>query len=70
MIPVDHLSEKWMGFYKSPEEAQNILEDKTKLLSKDFLIVTSSKQLIENNLQNKKGFFLFKFIIVKALKGK
>lgn len=69
MDSVDHLSEKWMGFYKSPDEAQKVLEDKTKILSKDFLIVTSSKQLINNNLQDKKGLFLFKFIIVKAHRG-
>jgi hypothetical protein len=69
MGSVDHLSEKWMGFYKSPDEAQKVLEDKTSILSKNFLIVTSSKQLINCNLQDKKGLFLFKFTIVKALKG-
>jgi hypothetical protein len=66
----NHLIEKWMGFYKTQDEAQTILENKTKMLGEKFLIVSSSKQLIDNNLQNKKGFFLFKFTVVKAFKDK
>lgn len=68
--PANHLIEKWMGFYKTQDEAQDILENKTKMLGEKFRIVSSSKQLIDNNLQNKKGFFLFKFTIVKAPKDK
>lgn len=63
---VDQLSVKWMGFYKTPDEAQSVLEEKTKKLGENFLIVSSSKQLLDNNSLNKKEFLLFKFTIVKA----
>lgn len=66
---VDHLVEKWMGFYKTPNEAQLILESRTNILSEKYLIVSSSKQLIDNNLKDRKGLLLFKFTIIKAIKG-
>jgi len=57
-----------MGFYKTPDEAQSVLEDKTKRVSEGFNIVSSSKQLIDNNSLSKKDLLLFKFTIVKAVK--
>jgi len=65
---VDQLTVKWMGFYKTPDEAQRVLEDKTKRVSEGFNIVSSSKQLIDNNSLSKKDLLLFKFTIVKAVK--
>jgi len=65
---VDQLTVKWMGFYKTPDEAQSVLEDKTKRVSEGFNIVSSSKQLIDNNSLSKKDLLLFKFTIVKAVK--
>jgi hypothetical protein len=65
---VDQLTVKWMGFYKTPDEAQSVLEDKTKRVSEGFNIVSSSKQLIDNNSLSKKDLLLFKFTIVKAFK--
>lgn len=68
MHSVDQLTVKWMGFYKTPDEAQSVLEDKTKRVSEGFNIVSSSKQLIDNNSLSKKDLLLFKFTIVKAVK--
>ena len=68
MHSVDQLTVKWMGFYKTPDEAQRVLEDKTKRVSEGFNIVSSSKQLIDNNSLSKKDLLLFKFTIVKAFK--
>jgi hypothetical protein len=68
MHSVDQLSVKWMGFYKTSDEAQRVLEEKTKKLGENYLIVSSSKQLLDNNSLNKKEFLLFKFTIVKAFK--
>jgi len=57
---------KWSGYYKTPEEADAVLEQKKILLaSRDKLIVTSKKELGNANVH---GLDLYKFTIITAEK--
>jgi len=57
---------KWCGYYKTPQEADAVLEQKKILLaSKDKLIVTSKKELGNANVH---GLDLYKFTIITANK--
>lgn len=54
---------KWSGFYKTPDEAEAILQQKKILLSKEKLIVTAKKEATNGQSH---GLFLFKFTIITA----
>lgn len=70
MAQVDHLTEKWMGFYSSFEAAEKVLQDAVELYNKNYLIISAKKDLVNENKAHTKGFFLFKFTIIKAIKDK
>jgi len=55
---------KWCGYYKTPQEADVVLEQKKMLLSlKNKVIVTSKKELVNAQI---KGLDLYKFTIITA----
>lgn len=57
---------KWSGFYKTPEEAENVLQQKRIILSQGKLIVSSKKEEIGRQTH---GLTLYKFTIITANKN-
>jgi len=79
MVSIDHLTEKWVEFHKSPEEAQSALDKQVSKHNKQFRIVKASKEIMEKrsfdskklvNKDTNELIFPYKFTIVKALKDK
>lgn len=56
---------KWSGFYKTPDDAESVLQQKTVLLSRNKLIVSSKKEETTVNLH---GLVLYKFTIITSEK--
>jgi hypothetical protein len=55
---------KWSGYYKTPEDADVVLEQKKILISsKNKLIVTAKKELSNAHIH---GLDLYKFTIITA----
>lgn len=56
---------KWSGFYKTPEEAELVLQQKKILIAQKKLIVKAKKE--ETGCESH-GLFLYKFTIITAEK--
>ena len=54
---------KWSGFFKTSEEADEVLEQKRLLMAQKKLIVSAKKELTTGKSH---GLLLFKFTIVTA----
>jgi len=54
---------KWSGYYNSPEQADEILKEKTKDIARieKKLVVSSKKELINRKCH---GLFLYKFTVI------
>jgi hypothetical protein len=54
---------KWSGFYKTPEDAESVLQQKKILLATKKLILTAKK---EETTGKSHGMTLYKFTIITA----
>jgi len=57
---VDHNTERWMGSFKTDEEAQRELENKVARFAETKRIVSAKKELLE---RHPRGLLLYKFCV-------